>query len=145
VRLWTIHPCHLDAKGLVALWREALLAQKVLRGKTKGYRHHPQLIRFQATSNPVAAIATYLGEVAAEAKRRGYHFDVRKIGRQRTQSKISETTGQVFYEWKHLRAKLARRDPVRLKALPARAKLRLHPLFKLRPGPMRDWEKIPAR
>jgi hypothetical protein len=143
VRLWTIHPCYLDAKGLVALWREALLAQKVLRGKTKGYRHHPQLIRFQAAANPVATIATYLAEVAAEAKLRGYRFNVRKIGRRRTRTKISETTGQVGYEWKHLRAKLARRDPERLKTLPA-ARPRPHPLFRLKPGSVRDWEKISA-
>lgn len=142
MRLWTIHPCHLDAKGLVALWREALLAQKVLRGKTKGYRHHPQLIRFQATSDPVAAIATYLVEVAAEAKRRDYRFDVRKIGRLRTKIRIGETTGQVGYEWKHLRAKLARRDPARLKTLPSRSKLQVHPLFRVRPGPVQAWEKV---
>lgn len=142
MRLWTIHPCHLDAKGLVALWREALLAQKVLRGKTKGYRHHPQLIRFQATSNPVAAIATYLVGVAAEAKRRGYHFDTRKIGRARTKAKIVATIGQVAYEWKHLRAKLARRDPARLRTLPSRAKLEVHPLFRVRPGRVQAWEKV---
>ncbi|WP_338140756.1 pyrimidine dimer DNA glycosylase/endonuclease V [Candidatus Nitrotoga sp. 1052] len=27
MRLWTLHPCYLDSRGLVALWREALLAQ----------------------------------------------------------------------------------------------------------------------
>jgi len=31
MRLWTIHPKYLDRQGLLALWREALLAQKVLR------------------------------------------------------------------------------------------------------------------
>jgi len=30
MRLWSLHPRYLDAKGLVALWREGLLAQKVL-------------------------------------------------------------------------------------------------------------------
>jgi hypothetical protein len=48
MRLWTIHPRYLDSQGLVALWREALLARAVLRGETRGYRHHPQLIRFRA-------------------------------------------------------------------------------------------------
>ena len=142
MRIWTIHPQYLDAKGLVALWRETLLAQKVLRGKTKGYRHHPQLIRFKATKNPVADIANYLAEVAAEAERRGYSFDVRKIARARAGSRIAETTGQVAYEWKHLRAKLARRDPARLRTLPPRAKLKVHPLFRLRPGPVQEWEKV---
>ena len=43
MRLWSIHPRYLDSMGLVALWREALLAQAVLRGETKGYKFHPQL------------------------------------------------------------------------------------------------------
>ncbi|HKX52383.1 MAG TPA: pyrimidine dimer DNA glycosylase/endonuclease V [Nitrosospira sp.] len=37
MRLWTLHPRYLDTKGLVAAWREALLAQKVLSGLTSGY------------------------------------------------------------------------------------------------------------
>jgi len=38
MRLWTLHPRYLDPKGLVTAWREALLAQKVLSGATRGYR-----------------------------------------------------------------------------------------------------------
>ncbi|MFZ2406304.1 MAG: pyrimidine dimer DNA glycosylase/endonuclease V [Methylobacter sp.] len=38
--------------GLLALWREALLAQKVLRGESRGYRHHPQLARFRELVDP---------------------------------------------------------------------------------------------
>ena len=56
MRLWSIHPRSLDARGLVALWREGLLARKVLRGRTRGYRHHPQLQRFRDLRDPVAAI-----------------------------------------------------------------------------------------
>lgn len=37
MRIWSLHPSYLDAKGLVALWRETLLAQKVLLGATVGY------------------------------------------------------------------------------------------------------------
>jgi hypothetical protein len=47
MRIWSIHPKYLDIKGLVALWREALLAKHVLEGRTKGYRNHPQLDRFK--------------------------------------------------------------------------------------------------
>ncbi|MDP3663483.1 MAG: pyrimidine dimer DNA glycosylase/endonuclease V [Nitrosomonas sp.] len=79
MRLWSVHPYYLDAKGLVALWREGLLAQKVLQGHTKGYKNHPQLTRFKNTKNPVAAIAAYLGFVVDEAEIRGYHFDRNKI------------------------------------------------------------------
>ena len=39
MRLWSLRPKYLDSQGLVALWREGLLAQAVLRGKTRGYRN----------------------------------------------------------------------------------------------------------
>ena len=99
MRIWTLHPKHLDAKGLVALWREALLAQKVLNGGTRGYKHHPQLFRFAQTKNPPASVAAYLEAVYEEAVRRGYHFDESKIGAVRSRQKITETRGQLLYEW----------------------------------------------
>jgi hypothetical protein len=34
MRLWSLHPKHLDRQGLLAVWREGLLAQEVLRGET---------------------------------------------------------------------------------------------------------------
>jgi hypothetical protein len=72
MRLWSVHPKYLDSRGLVALWREALLAQAVLRGRTNGYVHHPQLQRFRAQPSPLGAIADYLRGVHLEAVRRGY-------------------------------------------------------------------------
>jgi hypothetical protein len=142
MRLWTIHPKYLDAKGLVALWREALLAQKVLRGKTRGYRFHPQLIRFKETKNPAAALVTYLKSVHEEAVNRGYNFDGKKIGRKKFVGKISETRGQLLYEWKHLRRKLKKRDPKRLREFAPIKTPASHPLFKIVPGKVRDWEKV---
>jgi len=141
MRLWTIHPKYLDAKGLVALWREALLAQKVLQGKTRGYRHHPQLIRFSNTKNPPAALAAYLAAVHAEASARGYKFNSKKIGRRKYSGKIRETRGQLLYEWEHLRGKLKKRDPKRLRRLADVKVPRPHPLFKIIAGKIRDWEK----
>src|SRR5262245_41992430 len=111
MRLWTLHPKHLDARGLVALWREALLAQKVLHGKTHGYKNHPQLHRFFKLTNPPAALAAYLTEVQIEATRRGYKFDASKIGRRKFHGKLTETRGQLLYEWRHLKRKLKKRDP----------------------------------
>jgi len=141
MRLWTLHPRYLDARGLVAAWREALLAQKVLRGATRGYVHHPQLARFRAHDRPVGAIAAFLAGIAEEARRRGYRFDTRKIARGRTKDRMRETRGQLLYEWKHLRAKLRARDP--------RAYLRYrdvkvpdpHPLFRIVTGGVNDWER----
>lgn len=141
MRLWTLHPQYLDAKGLVALWREALLAQKVLRGQTRGYRRHPQLIRFAATANPPAAIATFLKTIHSEAVKRGYKFNAAKIGRAKFRRKIKETRGQLLYEWRHLKKKLKRRDPKWLRALTSVAMPAPHPLFKIVPGKVRDWEK----
>src|SRR5512142_1986887 len=105
MRIWSLHPKHLDRAGLVALWREALLAQAVLRGRTRGYRHHPQLERFRDCRAPVAAIAAYLRAVHREASRRGYRFDSTRIARARTPMRLTVTRGQLEYEWKHLQRK----------------------------------------
>jgi len=142
MRLWTLHPKYLDAQGLVALWREALLAQKVLLGKTRGYKHHPQLVRFAETKNPPAALATYLRAVHAEAGQRGYQFNASKIGRRDYQGKLKETRGQLLYEWQHLKKKLERRDPKRLRAFGSVIFPTPHPLFRIVSGNVRDWEKI---
>src|ERR1700683_1071701 len=99
MRLWTIHPKYLDPQGLVALWREALLARAVLRGQTRGYRHHPQLERFRAHASRRVEINAYLAAIHSEAIARGYAFDNRKIGPLRSVNSISATTGQISYEW----------------------------------------------
>src|SRR5215468_8988915 len=101
MRLWSLHPRYLDAKGLVALWREALLARAVLRGETRGHRHHPQLQRFLAHRTPRSAINTYLAQVLKEAEARGYRFDASKVGPVRARVRIVSTVGQVEYEWNH--------------------------------------------
>src|SRR5512137_2012141 len=114
MRLWSLHPKYLDRLGLLACWRESLLAQKVLQGETKSYQHHPQLTRFRACPDPLSAIAAYLEALADEADRRGYAFNRQKIISSGLVDKIPVTLGQVLYEWQHLKAKLARRDPARL-------------------------------
>lgn len=101
MRLWSIHPQYLDSKGLVALWREGLLAQACLAGKTKGYTNHPQLDRFKNVANPINAIGTYLQEVAKEASMRQYNFDSSKIIESTFPDKLSVTTSQLDYEWQH--------------------------------------------
>lgn len=141
MRLWTLHPAFLDPAGLVALWREALLAQKVLRGLTRGYRHHPQLTRFRAARDPVGALADYLRVVHAEARRRGYAFDGRKISRRRGGQVLAETSGQLRFEWGWLMTKLRRRDPDRWRALSRGVRPRAHPLFRIRAGRVRSWER----
>jgi hypothetical protein len=141
MRLWTLHPKYLDVKGLTGLWREALLAQKVLQGGTKGYRNHPQLERFKALEDPSAALATYLVGVHEESLRRGYRFDVSKIGPGRYEGQVEETRGQLECEWEHLKAKLERRAPELLDEFLDVALPEPHPLFRIVPGPVREWER----
>jgi len=146
MRLWSFHPQYLDAKGLVALWREALLAQKVLLGKTRGYRNHPQLDRFKDQFSPKAAIGRYLLEVWEEAKRRGYSFDGTKVKNLEKKVKpISVTRGQLQYEWEHLRKKLHRRDPAKFNAMKKYQKIKAHPSFRVVAGRVEVWEKIGKR
>ena len=141
MRLWTVHPQYLDAKGLVALWREALLAQAVLRGQTRGYTQHPQLFRFRQQADALAAIGSYLGVVQEEAVRRGYRFDPAKINPARVEVTLTEHDGQLAYEWQHLLGKLEVRDPARYQAHRLLGEIAPHPLFHLVPGPVQAWEK----
>lgn len=141
MRLWSLHPKHLDSKGLVALWREALLAQKVLCGKTKGYRNHPQLSRFKKHSHPKGAIAFYLGEVWKESKKRGYRFNKSKILRKRTHKKIPVTIGQLKYEYQRLCSKIRRRAPLFYRRV-KKEKVKENSLFRVAPGKVEAWEKV---
>lgn len=143
MRIWTVHPRYLDRNGLLALWREGLLAQAVLLGKTKGYRHHPQLIRFRGQRASAAAISTYLATVHKESLHRGYHFDKNLIHRGRIRKRILETQGQLLYEWHHLKLKLERRSPEHAEILRHITEPASHPLFVIIPGGIRDWERIP--
>jgi hypothetical protein len=140
VRLWTLHPKYLDAQGLVALWREALLAREVLRGRTKGYRRHPQLKRFRSCASPRTAINRYLALVYAEACSRGYAFDGSKLGRMGPPQRILVTDGQLLCEWRWLLSKLRQRSPAVHRrhlevSVPA-----AHSLFRVVPGPIAEWE-----
>jgi Pyrimidine dimer DNA glycosylase len=142
MRLWTIHPKYLDPQGLVALWREALLARAVLRGKTRGYQHHPQLERFRAHAFPRYAINAYLAAIHSEAAARGYAFDKRKIGPLRSVQSISVTTGQITYEWRHLLRKLSARSPLLRQQWGAVRVPLCHPLFRPVPGETEPWERV---
>jgi hypothetical protein len=147
MRLWTLHPKYLDARGLVALWREALLAQKVLRGGTRGYRRHPQLERFRARRDPVMSIARYLAAVHQESIARGYRFDRSKVARGpaaprgEAAPRLPETKGQLMYEWGHLLKKLRRRDVARYRLMRDVRAPEPHPMFRIVAGGVRSWER----
>jgi len=140
VRLWSLHPRYLDARGLVALWREALLAQAVLGGRTRGYTRHPQLLRFRSSPSPGRYIAAYLVAVHAEASARGYGFDASKIGECETCLPLPVSAGQLEWEWMRLRERLALRSPHWLRQLPRVSLPAPHPLFRVVPGDVAEWE-----
>ena len=141
MRIWTLHPQYLDPQGLVALWRETLLAQKVLLGETRGYQSHLQLVRFRAQKQPLIAIGAYLLEIHQEALRRGYNFNRTKIVHPQTHPLIEVNTSQVDYEWQHLMNKLRQRNPNLYEQLHGVETVAVHPLFKLIPGPIENWER----
>lgn len=142
MRLWSLHPRYLDARGLVALWRETLLAQKVLTGSTRGYRNHPQLERFRAHPAPAHAIAAYLHAVCDEATQRGYNFERNRIHlSHRHATPIEVTEGQLCYELTHLTAKLKHRAPAALKRLQGITIPDPHPSIVTVPGPIASWER----
>jgi hypothetical protein len=126
---------------LVALWRESLLAQKVLRGETKGYRRHPQLERFRAAANPRAAIGQYLLVIHGEASRRGYSFQLSKIGRKRRNRALPVTRGQLKYEWLHLKRKLRSRNRTHYLLYRSIKSPSVHPSFRLIGGRVAMWER----
>lgn len=142
MRIWSIHPKYMDAKGLVALWRETLLAKNVLLGKTKGYRNHPQLERFKTLNNPIDAINSYLKSVWKEADSRGYSFNKSKFDEPKKDVKIEVTIGQVNFEKQHLLAKLKLRDISKYDQIKNITDIEIHPIFNTVEGNIEAWEKI---
>ncbi len=142
MRIWSLHPKYLDSKGLVALWRETLLAKHVLEGKTKGYKNHPQLKRFKAVKNPIEVINQYLSEIYIEASNRNFNFDKQKINWDFTKVKMNVTVGQLNYEVSHLLNKLQTRDIKKFEELYTNTIFETHPLFQLVDGVIEKWEII---
>ena len=142
MRLWSLHPKYLDKIGLLGLWREGLLAKKVLQGKTRGYRKHPQLNRFRDYKQPIKAINSYLEEVYLEALNRGYNFDKRKIRINSLKNAISVTDEQIDYEKDILMNKLKSRDTIKYKEIMKNQNIDVHPLFFVVKGKIQSWEKL---
>ncbi len=143
MRLWSLHPRYLDAKGLVSLWREGLLAKMVLEGRLKGYARHPQLIRFRRHERPVVLMNAYLYQIYLEARRRGYNFDPSKIEPLILEGEIAVTRGQLEFEFRHLLEKLRKRDRKKfgeLKDLPS-GSIEPNPVFRPTEGGVEEWER----
>lgn len=142
MRLWSLHPQYLDSAGLNASWREGLLAKNVLLGNTKGYKNHPQLIRFKNSPDPNLYIDAFLTEIYKEAARRNFSYSKDKIRLIENISPITVTKGQLVYELEHLKRKLQKRSPELLEKLPTLVDLKIHPLFETIEGEIEEWEII---
>jgi len=146
MRLWSIHPRYLDGKGLGGVWMEALLAQAVLLDRTRGWKSHPQLLRFKNHGAPIFAIGYYLLKIHEEADGRGYSFDKSKIMKPREiAEKIKLTEGQMFYELKILKERMEKRNPMKYREIvkleEEGERIEPHPLFKLIKGDVEPWER----
>ncbi|MEE6281339.1 pyrimidine dimer DNA glycosylase/endonuclease V [Georgenia sunbinii] len=162
MRIWSLRPDYLDRQGLIACWRETLLAQAVLAGRTRGYRGHSQLQRLRDCPDPVATVGAYLVGLREEATARGYRFDATRIDQPAVIEpagvvlpaavplddapaavpRLTVTSGQVDHEWGHLLAKLAVRSPDRHAELLGVTSVAVHPLFEVVPGPVASWERV---
>ncbi|MCW6161109.1 MAG: pyrimidine dimer DNA glycosylase/endonuclease V [Candidatus Micrarchaeales archaeon] len=146
MRIWSIKLEWLDSIGLVALWRESLLARAVLEGKTVGYVNHPQLERFKGSKNPLASIETYLYRVLEEAKRRRFGFDSEKIRYSIVDKgiKIPVSQGQLDYELEPLKFKLKNRSQEYYNRIADIKKGVPNQIFFSHPGKIESWEKVKA-
>lgn len=141
MRLWSIHPGYLDPVGLVALWREGLLALAVLKGETQGYRNHPQLQRFRKTGDPLRYINAYLAIILMEAESRGYDFDGGKISGCPEYGVMTVTAGQLEFEMRHCASKLRIRSVQYYERMRRLTSIEANPLFTVQPGPVEEWER----
>jgi hypothetical protein len=140
MRIWSLHPKYLDSKGLVALWRETLLAKNVLEGKTKGYLNHPQLDRFKNSAHPLDAINLYLSFVYEESVKRKFHFDGSKFRKAVEPLLLHVNDAQLAYEFHHLLKKLKNRDEKLFHKVAGTSPIEPHPLFRIVKGGIEKWE-----
>ncbi len=109
--------------------------------KTKGYRNHPQLIRFKSQKNPIKFINAYLNNLYLEAKKRDYNFNSKKINKT-TRNKLEVANKQLEYEFTHLLKKLRIRDPKKFREIKNTKRILPNPLFKIKKGQVEIWEII---
>lgn len=147
MRLWSVNPSYLDSKGLGGVWREGLLAQAVLLGKTKGWKNHSHLLRFKNHEKPVSAIGFYLLKIYEEANIRGYRYSKFKIFEPSENVRpIKVTKGQLLYEFHDLKERLKNRAPNKYKEVLKKTERKEHhpqphPLFIVVDGEVELWEK----
>jgi hypothetical protein len=143
MRIWSLHPKYLDSKGAVAMWREGLLARKVLLGQTKGYTNHPQLNRFKSSSKPIALLDNILFELADYFNNTyNFKFDMNKIECNEIVDPLTVSICQLNYEFWHLQNKLFLRSRHQFFKNLNDSQIQPNQIFNIVGGPIADWEKI---
>ncbi|WMT50842.1 MAG: pyrimidine dimer DNA glycosylase/endonuclease V [Ferroplasma sp.] len=144
MRLWSIDFSYLDRQGLLACWRESLLARNVLYGLTKGYKNHPQISRFKLSGEPVTAINTYIYYLFLESKERNYSFNESKLEYSMINRDfhIPVTAGQVTYEFKLLLSKLKTRSQENFNRVKGIDRPATCSLFIQVEGNIENWERV---
>jgi hypothetical protein len=123
------------------LWREALLAQSIISGRTAAYRNHPQAIRVLEQEDPWGAMHDYLMGVWDEGHRRGYRYNRSRILQHDGHHPMDVPRGQVEYEAVLLRSKLEVRNPAYLNGLPPPGEVQPHPSIRVVDGGIAWWER----
>lgn len=134
--LWSLHPKYLDTKGLGAAWFEGLIARSTLTGKTEGWKHHPQLLRFKNQPDPVAAIDSYLEPVYREGIRRGFRYNPELFNPAAPPVRMAVSRTQLEAEYGRLLEKLKRRNPEKYDAIKDLKQVEPHPMFDVLPSVM---------
>lgn len=135
MRIWSIHPAYLDSKRLGAQWREGLLCRYVMNGLTKGYKNHPQFLRFRDKVKS-DFLDTYLYYIWLESKSRGFNYNINLLNdiNENNNYCFPVTLSQVQYEIKHLYYKLCIKRDVP-------SDIKIHPCFHIVDGPIEWWER----
>ena len=140
MRLWSLHPRYLDPQG----WSrcgETLLARKVLRGETRGYRHHPQLQRFREARDPQSAIDAYLPRSTPRRRRAATRSTRTSSMPTRARKDPGRARATRRARMGHLIAQARVAQPgahVRWREL---QRPRTHPSFRVVAGGVADWER----
>ena len=145
MRIWSVSPEYLDTVGLVACWRETLLAKHVLEGKTKGYKNHPQLERFKNQDEPLVYINAFLYEIYKEALKRNYKFDLTKIDLnlvKKFKHPLKVNDKQLKYEFNHLQNKLKVRDKKKYLENNLVKNVKPNLILTVVKGNIENWERV---
>ncbi len=145
MKLWSLHPRHMDHTRLLALWRTALAARDIIEGRASDYRVDRSIYRFMGRLDSDRAINTYIYYIWLEAKGRGYRFAREEALKKElidTEIKIPVTSGQLLFEAWKLLTKISQTNPDWISRLAIEKCFEANPVFRVVEGLPDPREKI---